>query len=140
MLVDYANVLIFLGLGAIFVLFNLFLGSLVRPRNPNPEKLSTYECGEEPVGGSWIQFNIRFYVVALVFIIFDVEIVFLYPWAVAFKELGWFAFVEMAIFIGILLVGFAYAWKKGALDWVRPQVPQGRGAAPTHPPVSGRVA
>ena len=121
MLVDYANVLIFMGLGVVFVLFNLTLGSLVRPRNPNPEKSSTYECGEEPVGGSWVQFNIRFYVVALVFIIFDVEIVFLYPWAVVFKELGWFAFVEMMIFVAILLVGLAYAWKKGALDWVRPQ-------------------
>ena len=75
MLGEYANVLIFLCLGVIFVAFNLFLGSLLRPRNPYPEKLSTYECGEEPVGGSWIQFNIRFYVIALDFIIFDVEVV-----------------------------------------------------------------
>ena len=121
MLIDYANVLIFMGIAVVLVLFTLFLGSLVRPSNPDPEKLSTYECGEEPVGGSWIQFNIRFYVVALVFIIFDVEIVFLYPWAVVFKDLGWFAFVEMMIFVAILLVGLAYAWKKGALDWVRPE-------------------
>lgn len=126
MLVDYANVLIFLGIGAFFIVFNLFMGSLLRPRNPSPEKLSTYECGEEPVGGSWIQFNIRFYIVALVFIIFDVEVVFLYPWAVVVKDLmayGWFAFVEMMIFVSILLVGLAYAWKKGALEWVRARAP-----------------
>ena len=126
MLIDYANVLIFLGIGAFFIIFNLFLGSLIRPKNPSAEKLSTYECGEEPVGGSWIQFNIRFYVVALVFIIFDVEIVFLYPWAVVVKDLmqyGWFAFVEMMIFVAILLVGLAYAWKRGALEWVVAQIP-----------------
>ena len=130
MLIDYANVLIFLGIGAFFIIFNLFLGSLFRPKNPSAEKLSTYECGEEPVGGSWIQFNIRFYVIALIFIIFDVEIVFLYPWAVVFKDLmqyGWFAFVEMMIFVAILLVGLAYAWKKGALEWVQPRVPDGSG-------------
>lgn len=126
MLIDYANVLIFLGIGAFFIIFNLFLGSLIRPKNPSAEKLSTYECGEEPVGGSWIQFNIRFYVVALVFIIFDVEVVFLYPWAVVVKDLmhyGWFAFVEMMIFVAILLVGLAYAWKRGALEWVVAQIP-----------------
>jgi len=125
MLLDYANVLIFLGIGAFFVVFNLFVGKLIRPQNPSPEKLSTYECGEEPVGGSWIQFNIRFYVVALVFIIFDVEVVFLFPWAVVIKDLmqyGWFAFVEMMIFVLILLVGLAYAWKKDALEWVKPKV------------------
>ena len=128
MLFDYANVLIFLGIGAFFIVFNLFMGSLIRPKNPSPEKLSTYECGEEPVGGSWIQFNIRFYIVALVFIIFDVEIVLLYPWAVVVKDLmayGWFAFVEMMIFVSILLVGLAYAWKKGALEWGAPR-PQAR--------------
>ena len=125
MLLDYANVLIFLGIGAFFVVFNLFVGKLIRPQNPSPEKLSTYECGEEPVGGSWIQFNIRFYVVALVFIIFEVEVVFLFPWAVVIKDLmqyGWFAFVEMMIFVLILLVGLAYAWKKDALEWVKPKV------------------
>lgn len=125
MLLDYANVLIFLGIGAFFVVFNLFVGKLIRPQNPSPEKLSTYECGEEPVGGSWIQFNIRFYVVALVFIIFEVEVVFLFPWAVVIKDLmqyGWFAFVEMMVFVLILLVGLAYAWKKDALEWVKPKV------------------
>ena len=129
MLEQYANVLIFLGIGAFFIGFNLLLGSLIRPKNPSPEKLSTYECGEESVGGSWIQFNIRFYIVALVFIIFDVEIVLLYPWAVVVKDLmayGWFAFVEMMIFVSILLVGLAYAWKKGALEWVRAQAPSPR--------------
>lgn len=122
MLLDYANVLIFVGVGSFFIVFNLFLGSLFRPHNPDPEKLSTYECGEEPVGGSWIQFNIRFYVVALDFIIFDVEVVLLYPWAVVAQEFGWYGFVAASIFMTILIVGLAFAWRKGTLEWVRPKV------------------
>ncbi|MDP6777380.1 MAG: NADH-quinone oxidoreductase subunit A [Candidatus Latescibacteria bacterium] len=124
MLGEYANVLIFLVLGVIFVAFNLFLGSLIRPRNPYPEKLTTYECGEEPVGGSWIQFNIRFYVIALDFIIFDVEVVLLYPWAVVALDFGWYGFAAMSVFVVVLLLGLAYAWKKKALEWVRPRIPQ----------------
>ena len=123
MLDQYANVLIFLGIGAFFVGFNLFLGSLLRPSNPYPEKLTTYECGEEPVGGSWIQFNIRFYVIALDFIIFDVEVVLLYPWAVVAMDFGWYGFGAMIIFVVVLLLGLAYAWRKGALEWVRPRIP-----------------
>ena len=123
MLADYANVLIFLGIGAFFVGFNLFLGSLIRPDDPTPEKLSPYECGEEPVGGSWIQFNIRFYVIALDFIIFDVEVVLLYPWAVVAMTFGWYGFVAVSIFLAVLLLGLAYAWRKGALEWIRPLVP-----------------
>ena len=126
MLLDYANVLLFLGLGGIFVLFSLFMAWVVRPSRPTPEKLTTYECGEEPVGGSWVQFNIRFYVIALIYIIFSVEIVLLFPWAVVFKDLGLFAFVEAMVFIGILLFGLAYAWKKGDLDWVKPETPYTR--------------
>ena len=121
MLADYGNVLIFLLLGAVFVGFNLLLGSLLRPRKPSPEKLSTYECGEEPVGGSWIQFNIRFYVIALDFIIFDVEVALLYPWAVVAKDFGWYGFSAVLIFVFVLLLGLAYAWRKGALEWVRPK-------------------
>jgi NADH-quinone oxidoreductase subunit A len=121
MLADYGNVLIFLLLGAGFVGFNLLLGSLLRPRKPSPEKLSTYECGEEPVGGSWIQFNIRFYVIALDFIIFDVEVALLYPWAVVARDFGWYGFSAVLIFIFVLLLGLAYAWRKGALEWVRPK-------------------
>lgn len=100
--------------------FTLLLAKAVRRDNPTEEKLTTYECGEEPIGNPWIQFNIRFYVVALIFLIFEVEIVFLYPWATVFKEMGMFTFVEMMIFIGILLVGYAYAWVKGDLSWVLP--------------------
>lgn len=103
---------------------NILLARLLQTRNPHPVKLSVYECGELPEGNSWIQFNIRFYVVALVFLIFEVEIVFLFPWAVVFKDLGMFAFVEMLIFVGILLVGLAYVWAKGDLEWDKPeQVP-----------------
>ncbi|HCK09537.1 MAG TPA: NADH-quinone oxidoreductase subunit A [Candidatus Latescibacteria bacterium] len=126
MLLDYANVLIFMGVGAFFIVFNLTLGSLFRPSNPSPEKLSTYECGEEPVGGSWIQFNVRFYVVALDFIIFDVEVVLLYPWAVVAQQFGWYGFAAMMVFVVILLVGLAFAWKKGTLEWVKPKVEQFR--------------
>lgn len=126
MLLDYANVLIFMGIGAFFIVFNLTLGSLFRPNNPSPEKLSTYECGEEPVGGSWIQFNVRFYVVALDFIIFDVEVVLLYPWAVVAQQFGWYGFAAMMVFVVILLLGLAFAWKKGTLEWVRPKVEQFR--------------
>ncbi|MDP6033127.1 MAG: NADH-quinone oxidoreductase subunit A, partial [Candidatus Marinimicrobia bacterium] len=94
---------------------------------PNPDKLATYECGEESEGSAWVQFNIRFYVVALIFLIFDVEVVFLFPWAVVFNELGMLAFVEMAIFLIILMVGLAYVWKKSDLDWIKYNVKYGRG-------------
>ena len=126
MLLDYANVLIFMGVGAFFIVFNLTLGSLFRPSNPSPEKLSTYECGEEPVGGSWIQFNVRFYVVALDFIILDVEVVLLYTWAVVAQQFWWYGFAAMMVFVVILLVGLAFAWKKGTLEWVKPKVAQFR--------------
>jgi NADH-quinone oxidoreductase subunit A len=119
MLDDYATVLVFMVLGAVTVALMLGISRLLRPRNPSPVKLSTYECGEIPVGSSWVQFNIRFYVVALIFIIFDVEVALLYPWAVVFRRLGLLAFVEAFIFIIILLMGLAYLWKEGDLDWVR---------------------
>lgn len=90
---------------------------LIRPSHPDPLKLEPYECGEPTVGPSQIRFRTFFYLFALVFVIFDVEVIFLFPWAVVFQSLGLFAFVEMAVFIGILLLGLAYAWKKGALRW-----------------------
>ena len=92
-----------------------------RPSKYSAEKLTSYECGENPTGSPWIQFNIRFYVFALIFIVFDVEVAFLVPWAVAFKKLGMFAFIEGLIFIAILAVGLAYVWAKGDLHWVRPE-------------------
>jgi NADH-quinone oxidoreductase subunit A len=118
-LVDYLGVLMFLVAGAAFVGVSMLVSSLVRPSKYSKEKYIPYECGEDPVGSSWVQFNIRFYVFALVFIIFDVEAVFLFPWAVVYQNLGLFAFVEGLIFIGILVLGLAYLWAKGDLEWVR---------------------
>jgi NAD(P)H-quinone oxidoreductase subunit 3 len=93
------------------------VGSLLRPKRQGVERRITYESGMEPIGGAWIQFNIRYYMFALVFVIFDVETVFLYPWAVAFSQLGLLAFVEALVFVAILVIGLVYAWRKGALEW-----------------------
>lgn len=120
MLSEFGVILLFFIIGAVFVFAGIFAAAIVRPHNPNETKLSTYECGEEPIGSPWVKFNIRFYVVALVFLLFEVEVVFLFPWAVVFKQLGWFGFIEMAIFVLILLVGLAYVWAKGDLEWDRP--------------------
>jgi NADH:ubiquinone oxidoreductase subunit 3 (subunit A) len=90
----------------------------LRPKRPDPIKTDTYECGVESEGGAWGQFHVRYYVFALLFVLFDVEAVFLFPWAVAFRQLGLFAFVEAVIFIAVLLVGFIYAWRNHALEWV----------------------
>ncbi len=121
MLTDFTRILAFLILGAIFVAGGLVTSWLLRPKRPYPGKLSSYECGEEPVGDSWIKFNVRFYVVALIFLVFDVEIVFLFPWALVYKQLGMFAFIEMMVFLAILFVGFAYVWAKGDLEWDKPR-------------------
>ena len=95
----------------------LVLARILQPRLVTASKTQTYECGIKPYGTAWVQFNIRYYIYALIFVIFDIETVFIYPWAVAFNKLGLFALVEMFLFLTILVVGFAYAWKKGALDW-----------------------
>jgi NADH-quinone oxidoreductase subunit A len=121
MLTDFGRVFVFLLVGVIFVTAGLITAWLIRPRRWYLGKLSTYECGEEPKGSSWVRFNIRFYVVALIFLIFDVEAVFLFPWAVVFQKLGTYAFVEMMIFLAILLVGYAYVWAKGDLNWEKPE-------------------
>lgn len=129
---DYQIILLF-ALGGFFGIFGALATSwLLRPRRPNEEKLTTYECGEEPTGSAWGKFNIRFYVVALVFVLFETELLFLFPWAIVFgnKELneasagqwGILAFVEMGLFILILIVGLAYVWAKGFLDWEKPEV------------------
>lgn len=120
MLTDFGRILIFLLIGGVFTGGGLIASWLLRPRRPYPDKLSTYECGEEPIGEPWVKFNIRFYVVALIFLVFDVEVVFLFPWALVFRELGMFAFIEMAMFLGVLIVGYAYVWVKGDLDWDKP--------------------
>ena len=121
MLTEFGKILIFLILGALFVAGGMIGAWVLRPNRPYPGKLSTYECGEEPVGSAWVRFNIRFYVIALVFLIFEVEVVFLFPWALVYRQLGLFAFVEMAVFLFILIVGYAYVWVKGDLDWDKPK-------------------
>ena len=118
-LTAYSAVLAFLVVAVAFLAVNLLVWKLIRPSRPSEEKLTTYECGENPTGSAWIQFNIRFYVFALIFIIFDVEAVFLLPWAVVFRELGVLAFAEGLVFIAILVVALAYVWRKGDLEWVR---------------------
>mgnify|MGYP001423629758 FL=1 len=119
---DFGTVLVAAILGIIMVAVPLIVQSLVAPSKKSKEKLETYECGEESEGSAWLQFNIRFYVIALIFLIFDVEVVFLFPWAVVFKDLGLLAMVEMAIFLVILIVGLAYVWVKGDLNWVKRKV------------------
>ncbi len=119
MAADYAYVALFLVVGALFVVVNIdIVARLIRPSKPTPVKLSIYECGEEPIGSPWLRIHIRYYLFALVYILFAVETVFLFPWAIVYRSLGLFAFIEMMIFIVILLVGLAYAWAKGALEWV----------------------
>jgi len=117
---EFGKVFLFLLFGVVFVIGGYVSSRLLRPHRPNDEKLTSYECGEEIVGSAWVQFNIRFYVVALIFIIFDVEVLFLFPWSTVFKSLGGFALFEAVLFVAILTVGLVYAWVKGDLDWVRP--------------------
>jgi len=121
---QFANVLVFFGLGVVLVGLMMVLGSLVRPKNPEARKLGTYECGELPTGNAWINFNIRFYVIALVFVIFDVELAFVYPVTVVFR--GWvergqglFALAEIGLFLGILFLGLIYVWVKRDIEWIK---------------------
>ncbi len=114
---DYLTIIIFLvialGLSSAFIVINLALS----PKHPDPEKLSAYECGFEPFEDSRMEFDVRFYLVAILFIIFDLEIAFLFPWAISLGNIGGLGFVSMMIFLFILTIGFIYEWKKGALDW-----------------------
>ena len=120
MYTDYLPIAVFVVLAIVLVVAPLIIQALISPRkNKGKDKLMSYECGEVPEGDAWVQFNIRFYIIALIFIIFDVEVVFLFPWAVVFKEIGLVALIEVMIFLGILIVGFAYVWLKGDLDWVK---------------------
>jgi len=118
----YTNVLVFLLFGGFFVVLNVsILSALLRPTIKDENKATTYECGEPPIGSSWVRFDMRFYTFALVFLILDVEVAFLYPWALIFKSLKSvpFIFLEVAVFIAILVVGLVYVWYKGDLDWVK---------------------
>ena len=114
---NYLIVAIFLGLGILLPIVALFFGKLLRPNKPNEVKYSTYESGIEPFSDSRVQFHVRYYIFALMFVIFDVETVFLYPWAVAYEKLGIFALIEMLIFVVMLVIGLIYAWKKKVLKW-----------------------
>lgn len=127
----FGEVLLFIVGGVLFILIAFFTSSLLRPRRPGDQKLSTYESGEEAISSAWTQFNMRFYIIALIFLLFEVEILFLFPWATVFakKELleqtdglwGWFSVVEVVAFIVVLALGLAYAWVNGHLDWIKPE-------------------
>lgn len=124
---------LFMACGAFFVVLNMSVGAIVRPRIPNADKAAVYECGEPTIGSSWVQFDLRFYIVALVFLVFDVEVALFYPWAVAWGdaanlasslgmstfELRSVALIDLLFFFGVLMVGFAYLWRFGYLEWVR---------------------
>lgn len=153
MLTEFGKALIFIILGLVFVAMGLLVAKLLRPNNPTAEKLLPYECGEDPIGPQWMKFNIRFYVVALIFILFDVELVLLFPWAVVFQKLGMFAYVAGALFILILFLADFYLWSKGDLEWIRPQqriprldaivdraVPKKRPAPDQPPPAAASAA
>ncbi|MFC7371515.1 NADH-quinone oxidoreductase subunit A [Fictibacillus iocasae] len=114
---NYLIVAVFLLLGILLPAAALTIGKILRPYKPVKEKYTTYESGIEPFQQSWVQFNVRYYLFALLFVIFDVETVFLYPWAVAYEELGVFALIEMGIFVLMLTLGLIYAWKKKVLKW-----------------------
>ncbi|NUN08606.1 MAG: NADH-quinone oxidoreductase subunit A [Ignavibacteriaceae bacterium] len=146
MLTEFGKIFAFLLIAIIFVIVTVFVAKLVRPARPTTEKLLTYECGENPVGSPWIKFNIRFYVVALIFLIFDVEIVLLVPWIMVYKEAQILGFVVGAIFLFLLALGMAYEWRKGDLEWVRPnpvpptikkpEIPQEISTNPSTPPLN----
>jgi NADH:ubiquinone oxidoreductase subunit 3 (subunit A) len=117
LLVDWLYVGVFVAVGLVMAALPLGIVWLLAPQFPQAQKRMTYESGVVPFGQAWAQFNVRYYLFALVFVIFDVEVIYLYPWAIVFRRLGKFAFVEMLIFLIILLIGLAYAWRKGALEW-----------------------
>ena len=123
MLENYFPVLVFALVGLAFGCLPILLGWLIAPNRPDSEKLSAFECGFEPFGDARAKFDVRYYLIAIIFILFDLEIAFLFPWAAIFKEIvgtpevRFFGFIEMIVFIGILVVGYVYAWAKGALDW-----------------------
>ena len=121
MLLDFSQAFLFIIHGVVFVAITLLVGWLIRPDRPNAEKLLTYECGEDPVSSAQIPFNNRFYVVALMFLIFEVEVILLFPWAMVMSDFGWYGFWAMLIFVGLIFIGFAYEYGKGALEWEKPE-------------------
>jgi len=122
MLTEFGKIFIFILIAIVFTLIGLFAAKLLRPSRPTHEKNKIYECGEDPVGSPWMKFNIRFYVVALIFLIFDVEVVLLFPWALNYKDFGFYGFSVGIIFLLVLVLGMAYEWRKGDLEWERPRI------------------
>jgi len=127
---EFGKILLFLIAGIIIVCLIFFVNRLIAPNHPNPEKLSSYECGEEPIGSAWLPFNPRFYIIALVFLLFEVEMVFVFPWATVFGSheinnfdgrWGTLSLMEMFAFLGVLILGLVYVWVKGDLDWIKPK-------------------
>jgi NADH-quinone oxidoreductase subunit A len=111
------SILLMIALGAGFGLISVALSSVLGPHRPTPEKSAPYECGMPPVGDARERQSVKFYLVAMIFLLFDIEVAFLYPWALALRELGWGGFVQVVLFVGLLLFGYIYVWRKGALDW-----------------------
>lgn len=116
-LAKYFPIFLFIFMGLILGMLTLLVSYFVQPRYPEPEKLSTYECGAEPFSDARMPFPVRYYIFAMLFVIFDIEVIFLYPWAVVFTKIGIVGLVEMLIFIGLFVVAYVYAWRKGALEW-----------------------
>ena len=123
MLIDYLPIVVMAVLAMGFAIVSLMASSLLRPNRPNPVKLSAYECGNDPVRlPRGERFSVRFYIVAMLFIIFDIETIFLFPWAVSFRSLGLFGLIEMAVFIGLVFVAYVYIWRKGGFEWISQEV------------------
>jgi len=114
---QYFPVVLFIGIALAFGIVTLLASYLLQPRFPEAEKLSPYECGSEPFSDARIPFPVRYYIIAMLFVIFDIEVIFLYPWAVAFSDIGLIGLLEMLVFIGLFVVAYVYAWRKGALEW-----------------------
>ena len=114
---DWLPILIMLGFATGFAAFNIGVSKLVGPKHPSPEKLAPYECGMPPVGDARERHPVKFYLVAMIFLLFDIEVAFLYPWAMALRELRWVGFMQLVVFFAILLAGYVYVWHKGVLDW-----------------------
>src|SRR3981081_325584 len=113
----WLSILIMIALGAGFALISIVLSSVLGPRKPTPEKLAPYECGMPPVGDARERQSVKFYLVAVIFLLFDIEVAFLYPWAMALRDLGWNGMIQVVLFMALLLFGYIYVWRKGALDW-----------------------
>jgi NADH-quinone oxidoreductase subunit A len=113
----WLSILIMIALGAGFALVSVLLSSVLGPKKPTPEKQAPYECGMPPVGDARERQSVKFYLVAMIFLLFDIEVAFLYPWAMALRDLGWSGFVQVLLFMALLLAGYVYVWRKGALDW-----------------------